>query len=266
MASVIDSDKPSPEKGSGFFEFISHFKVEIMFAFLLGVSVLLIWILAKKSKAITNAIEQNKLAQTKIIIYAGLAIIFLLFISGVVVHNINGSERFLINLSITIIISWFVLLICYYAWALFFYNVGLGWSDDKWNRFRVQSEDPTTVQQARNKNPHDEETLGLPPGTVRGTIALTLLVGALALTIASFGMDSYSKGNTVLIDNFDFYKQAFLMMIAFYFGAKSLEILQNRSETPKNQNNNEDKSAKKTDKQIDPKDFQKDFNHPNAVG
>jgi len=77
------------------------------------------------------------------------------------------------------------MLICYYVWALYFYNINLGWSDDKWTRFRGQKEDASDTTAAPNENPHSEETLGLPPGTVRGTIALTLLVGGLALTIAT---------------------------------------------------------------------------------
>ena len=38
-------------------------------------------------------------------------------------------------------------------------------------------------------------------------------------------MDSTVKENTLIVDNFDFIKTAFLMMIAFYFGHKSLELI-----------------------------------------
>lgn len=249
----------------------------ILFTFfvLITVVVLVLMYLAKKGKKIQSEIDKNKLVQTKIIVYAGFAIIFLLFISGVLVHAVNGSDKFLINLSITIIISWIVLLITYYAWAIYFYNINMGWSDDKWTRYRNEQEDPTAAPPSPNQNPHKNETLGLPPGTVRGTIALTLLVGALALTIGSFGMDNSAKSNMILVDNFDFYKKAFLMMIAFYFGAKSLEILNSPSSTAKN-SEAEQQAAKKTEESAAPppaavrevnlQTFQKDFTDTDALG
>ena len=247
---------------------VVNFVVPLLLIFLL---VLFQWYLSSQKQSVNGDVEANKLAQTKIIVYAGFAVIFLLYVSGVIVHRVNVGSNFLTNLSITIIISWLVLLVSYYAWALYFYNVGLGWSDDKWHRFRIDKEDPTAVPHARNKNPHDEETLGLPPGTVRGTIALTLLVGALALTIASFGMDSSVKSNTVMIDNFQFYKEAFLMMIAFYFGAKALEILQGNSGKPKTQEAAEETppavgAAKKVEDETVLRKSQTDFNDPNALG
>ena len=63
------------------------------------------------------------------------------------------------------------------------------------------------------------------PGTVRGTISITLLVGSLSMAIASLGMDYVIKEDSFIADHFDFFKTAFLMMIAFYFGNKSLEML-----------------------------------------
>ena len=75
----------------------------------------------------------------------------------------------------------------------------------------------------RTVNTNKDETLGLPPGTIRGTLALTLLMGALAMTISALGMENTLEENTFLVDNFNFLKTAFLMMIAFYFGNKSLE-------------------------------------------
>jgi hypothetical protein len=38
-------------------------------------------------------------------------------------------------------------------------------------------------------------------------------------------MPSEIKENSFIVDNFDFIKTAFLMMIAFYFGHKSLELI-----------------------------------------
>ena len=125
------------------------------------------------------------------------------------------------------------ILVAYYAWAIYFYNINFGITDKDWD-------DIETSRNTRNKieepveNPNSEETFGLPPGTVRGTIALTLLVGTLAMVLISFGKESVVKDNEVFVDNFDFFKTAFLMMIAFYFGQKSLEYLQSNSNTKKN--------------------------------
>jgi protein-S-isoprenylcysteine O-methyltransferase Ste14 len=256
---------------------VENLSILFTFLVLITVMVLVLLYLSKKGKKITAEIDKNKLMQTKIIVYAGFAIIFLLFVSGVLVHAVNGSDKFLINLSITIIISWIVLLITYYAWAIYFYNINMGWSDDKWKRYRNEQEDPTAAPPSPNENPHKNETLGLPPGTVRGTIALTLLVGALALTIGSFGMDNSAKSNMILVDNFDFYKKAFLMMIAFYFGAKSLEILQNSPSAAK-ANEAGQQAARKTEespappsapaavREVNLQTFQKDFTDTDALG
>ncbi len=257
-------------------EILSVVLIILAFLVIVGVAILLWRYYENKANKEVDQIQLNKIAQTQIIIFAGFAIIFLLFVSGLIVHAVNGSGKFLVNLAITIIISWIILLICYYAWALYFYNINMGWSDDRWTRFRQEQEDPTVEPDARNKNPHDEQTLGLPPGTVRGTIALSLLIGALSLTIASFGMENATKPNLILIDNFDFYKKAFLMMIAFYFGTKSLEILQQGdSKSSTTTGKEQTTSAKKTDEPSQPKPivkevkletFQKDFTDPNALG
>jgi hypothetical protein len=43
--------------------------------------------------------------------------------------------------------------------------------------------------------------------------------------IASLGMPESMKANDVMIDHIEFLKTAFVMVIAFYFGSKSPEIL-----------------------------------------
>jgi hypothetical protein len=224
-------------------------------------------IIASRIRKSEDDVQKSKLRQTEVIVYAGFGIVFLLLISGIIVHVFNSGGRFLVNLSATIILAWLVMLICYYVWALYFYNINLGWSDDKWNRFRMQQEDAADETPAPNKNPHGEETLGLPPGTVRGTIALTILVGGLALTIGSFGMDSSVKPNQILVDNFDFYKQAFLMVIAFYFGVKSLDILTNKNKrSDTNTDSYPDTGTDKGQSQDQGQRVQDNFNKPEALG
>ena len=127
-------------------------------------------------------------------------------------------------ISIDIILLWIGLLIGYYTWAIYFYNINLGLTNEDWAETRQKQLEGDIID-VRSENPHAKDTLGLPDGTIRGTLALSLAVGALALLIASFGVDNTMPLNQLFVDTFDFFKTAFLMMIAFYFGNKSLQYL-----------------------------------------
>ncbi len=59
-------------------------------------------------------------------------------------------------------------------------------------------------------------------------IAFTLLFGAISLMVVSMGMDGEINENSFFWDHFEFFKTAFLMMIAFYFGDSSLKTLSKR--------------------------------------
>ena len=56
-------------------------------------------------------------------------------------------------------------------------------------------------------------------------IAFTLLFGALAMLVASIGMKNELDPASMFWDQYEFFKTAFLMMIAFYFGSRSLQYL-----------------------------------------
>lgn len=127
--------------------------------------------------------------------------------------------------AISILILWIGLLISYYAWAIYFYNINLGLTELDWADLRVKKENDPASTEIRMDNPNQSQSLGLPPGTIRGTLTLTLMVAALAMSIAYLGENSSLRKDEFFIDNFDFFKKAFLMMIAFYFGSKSLEYL-----------------------------------------
>lgn len=130
------------------------------------------------------------------------------------------------NISVALIIAWVLFLVAYYTWALHFYNVNYGWTDAEWEKnAERKSLTPELAEKEPDGNPHAGESLGLPPGTIRGTIALSLLVTGLSMTIASLSMKNTYPADSVFVDNFEFFKTAFLMMIAFYFGVKGLEIL-----------------------------------------
>ncbi len=123
--------------------------------------------------------------------------------------------------------------ICYFIWAVYFYNLNYGFSQKVWNKIEEAKENrakglmynQADIDQEPKINPYKNETFGLPAGTVRGMIAFTLLFGSIAMLIVSFGMKNEIQPNGFFIDQFDFFKTAFLMMIAFYFGNHSLKYL-----------------------------------------
>jgi hypothetical protein len=154
----------------------------------------------------------------EIILSILLIVLLVYFIMGKTTLDIYST------IGIGLIIVWIGIMVLYYSWAIYFYNVNLGLTDNDWKKIEDSGNTDPSVKN-RMANPEKGESLGLPAGTIRGTIALTVLVGGLALFIASLGRNNILKENQVLVDFFDFFKNAFLMMIAFYFGAKSLELM-----------------------------------------
>jgi len=145
------------------------------------------------------------------------------------------QQSFYAGLAIFIAMSWATVFIGYFNWASYFYNINYGWTDTDWDRYFDLLEQkqkgeyvPDEMLQAPKENPYKNETFGFPGGTVRGMIALTLLFGALSLTVYSFGQDGNVAADAFYWDQFEFFKTAFLMMIAFYFGDKSLRYLKDR--------------------------------------
>lgn len=148
-----------------------------------------------------------------------------------------------VGLSIFVAMCWATVFIGYFNWASYFYNVNYGWTDKDWKRYFKALEDkkkgeyvPEDQLKAPKFNPYRSQSFGFPKGTVRGMIALTLLFGALSLLIASFGMDGTVAAESFYWDHFEFFKTAFLMMIAFYFGDKSLRYLNERSNAAREKN------------------------------
>lgn len=182
---------------------------------------------AKKSVKILN----------KIFFFGIVFVLALLFMMIVITsfQLVFGNIVVYSFVAINLILIWLGLLIGYLAWSVYFYNINLGLTNESWAELKEQriSEDESIfAEQTLNKkvsgpqdNIYKEESLGLPPGTIRGALALTLLVGGLAMFIYSMGDPKIQEGNSFIYDNFEFFKTAFLMMIAFYFGSKSLELL-----------------------------------------
>ncbi|UII25984.1 hypothetical protein LVD15_22185 [Fulvivirga maritima] len=140
-------------------------------------------------------------------------------------------------MAMDLVLLWLGVVIGYYSWAVYHYNINFGLTNEDWARIRRQQELGLETEVV-NENPHKDQTLGLPEGTVRGTLALTLAVGALSMLMASLGMEDRMPVNMLFIDVFEFFKTAFLMMIAFYFGNKSLQYLNDGSNTVKSADSN----------------------------
>src|SRR5690606_35938027 len=132
-------------------------------------------------------------------------------------------------------IIWIGAFLMYFMWAVYHYNINYGITDEDWDkiykaqgRFKRGLPVRESELEAPRQNPYRSQTFGLPPGTVRGMIAFTLLIGGMSLLIVSFGTE-YSGAELALVrQQFEFFETAFLMMIAFYFGDKSLRYLKDR--------------------------------------
>jgi len=72
-------------------------------------------------------------------------------------------------------------------------------------------------------NPYHTDSFGLPPGTIRGTLALTALV----LFLLIEGVNLYTP--TDLEQQFDGLITALQMVLAFYFGSKAVDVLNART-------------------------------------
>ena len=140
------------------------------------------------------------------------------------VHFIQHSIDLRVVLALALIIIWVGVVILYLSWAIYYYNVNMGLTDDDWKDI-VMARFTGNPMKEPEVNPNSDQSMGLPTGTIRAIIALTLLIAALALAIVYFGNDRSVKENEFFVDSLDFFKTAFLMMIAFYFGSKSLEFL-----------------------------------------
>ena len=77
------------------------------------------------------------------------------------------------------------------------------------------------------QNTYHDQTLGLPKGTVRGVLTLTLLVANCLVLYVS----TYSPPGSHYRENTEFITTAFLMMIAFYFGSKAVDVFKAREDT-----------------------------------
>lgn len=164
-----------------------------------------------------------------------LSVILVIFaILGALFVYIEHDNLFqAVGLATTVI--WIALFLIYFMWSVYHYNINYGLTDQDWQRiydFRDMHSKGIPVKpsdlEMPDHNPYKSQTFGLPPGTVRGMIAFTLLMGGMSLLIVSFGTQYSGVDAALLSQQFEFFETAFLMMIAFYFGDKSLKYLRER--------------------------------------
>ncbi len=176
--------------------------------------------------------KKSNWVHVRSIVFMILGFVALLFVVGFVINRFSNDVSIFKNIGASLIISWVIFLVGYYVWAIYFYNVNYGWEENDWNEYNRKKDLGLETDKAPEENPHAKDSLGLPPGTIRGTIAITVLIGGLAVTIQAISFPEEYSGNKLIFDHFTFFKEAFLMVIAFYFGTKGLEIIrQNKSES-----------------------------------
>ena len=178
----------------------------------------------------------------KIILIISLIVTYILLLGlfTALLLSYNIEQPLFFNLATAIITSWVVTVILFYIWAIYYYHIQVPDDNQQIEILKAEGLEPESVSP---RELYPDQTMGLPAGTIRGTIALSLLVAGLSLLIASFDMKETYEANKLFIDNFEFIKTAFLMVIAFYFGQKSLAALSGSNRgvyRPRNQNNQND--------------------------
>lgn len=170
------------------------------------------------------------------VILTSLLTIFGVF-SSFFVYVEHGNLFQAVGLATAVI--WIAVFLVYFMWSVYFYNINYGLTDEDWNRIYEEKDRQREGLSALegemdvpSHNPFRSQTFGLPPGTVRGMIAFTLLMGGMSLLITSFGMGYSGVDIALLRQQFEFFETAFLMMIAFYFGDRSLKYLSKRWSDP----------------------------------
>lgn len=167
------------------------------------------------------------------------------------------DRRFLVAAIVVFVLffAWIVVVLVYLRWAIYFYNENYGLSDHEWKVLRpevyapqkeqakylairasIDEREPVvdpTVEAPTSKgvgapptgNPYAGESFGLPPGTIRGTLALTAMIAFLLVEMLNiFAPTNLEREFAELFTVFE-------MVIAFYFGGKVLDVFNKRQET-----------------------------------
>ncbi|WP_424961226.1 hypothetical protein [Ekhidna sp.] len=208
----------------------SHIAVILSFALFIGILAFY--------KSTTESKKKKPDSMSKFFFWGIRVIIFILLALGafgvMMVFETNTGESAVFKaIALGIVTLWACIFLSYFIWAVYYYNVNLGLTDEEWNKIYQAKEDKRQgnfynqddIDAEPEYNPYKDETFGMPNGTVRGMIAFSLLFGAIALLVVSFGMTNEIDPSSLFWDQYEFFKTAFLMMIAFYFGSRSLQYL-----------------------------------------
>ncbi|MEQ9008562.1 MAG: hypothetical protein RLP12_11805, partial [Ekhidna sp.] len=150
-------------------------------------------------KSTTGSKKKKPDSMSKFFFWGIRVIIFILLGLGafgvMMVFETNTGESAVFKaIGLGIVTLWACIFLSYFIWAIYFYNVNLGLTDEEWNKIYSAKEDKRMgnfyheddIEAEPEYNPYKDETFGMPNGTVRGMIAFSLLFGAIALLVVSF--------------------------------------------------------------------------------
>lgn len=204
---------------------------------------LIYWIVISyfKEKDVKNSYYVNKYHDVffKGTIIFAISLVVISIIYSVLMYLEQKNIFAIVGLLMLVI--WLAVFMIYFVWSVYHYNINFGITDGEWAEIAeakrqgrdLELENPALQIREPQYNPYRSQTFGLPPGTVRGMIAFTLLFGGISLLIASMGTEEINPEMMQLrIQQFEFFETAFLMMIAFYFGDRSLKYFRDRWRNP----------------------------------
>ncbi len=220
---------------------LAYYLTEIILTSLLIISVVRLFFIFKEQisnsyKKTKENIRKNNASKTFIYIVITIFAIITFFGTVQILSDTKCASCNVYKvIGFILIMVWTCIFLCYFIWAIYYYNLNLGKTNEEWakikeaknNRSKGLPYNQQDIDEEPRYNPYHDQTFGVPPGTVRGMIAFTLLFGAIAMLIVSFGMSNQIDSGSFFYDQFEFFKTAFLMMIAFYFGSRSLKYLRN---------------------------------------
>lgn len=208
-----------------------------------------------KEKDVKNSYYVNKYHD---VFFKGTIIFAILLVSISITYSILmylEQKNIFAIVGLLMLVTWLAVFMIYFVWAVYYYNINFGISDGEWAEIAeakrqgrdLEHESFATKIREPKYNPYRSQTFGLPPGTVRGMIAFTLLFGGISLLVASMGTEEINPELMQLrIQQFEFFETAFLMMIAFYFGDRSLKYFRDRWKNPNQTDTNLDPTKEKT--------------------
>ncbi len=218
---------------------------------------LIYWIVISyfKEKDVKNSYYVNKYHD---VFFKGTIIFAISLVTISIIYSILmylEQKNIFAIVGLLMMVIWLAVFMIYFVWSVYHYNINFGITDGEWAEIaeakrqgrNLELENPALQIREPKYNPYRSQTFGLPPGTVRGMIAFTLLFGGISLLVASMGTDEINPEIMQLrIQQFEFFETAFLMMIAFYFGDRSLKYFRDRWRNPNQAGTTPESSRLKT--------------------